>query len=138
MAIVCAHNATLTGTCGVGLAARFMADSGFHYGTQQLKGLQNYGGAKWRIAGFVNTVVCKEAYNILKEDCKIILQVPVRRNSNSGNPFFFCVYDTQAARGSRPRWVGKSRGAPKPQALIDWEATPPTPIDNSQHTWPWS
>jgi len=94
------------------------------------------GGAGWTCAAFVPTAACKEAYAILASRFKIVLQTPPRRNNNSGRSFVFVVYDTKPARGARPRWVGQRSGAPKPQALIEWEKAKPLPIDNSAHKWP--
>jgi len=97
-------------------------------------------GAGWLTAGFIPNAACKEAYAILAKRYKIVFQSPRRRNNNSDNQFIFVVYDTKPAssRGKRPSWVGKRSGAPKPQALIDWEATSVdhAAVDDSEHKWP--
>jgi hypothetical protein len=139
----------LSGTCGIGLLYAFSEyysykkscmpswytpqpkTSGLDYNTFS-------GGSGWNIAGFINTHVCKEAYEILRKKYKIVFQAPRRKNRNSDNSFFFVVYDSQRAKAQRPRWTGKSKGAPKPQALIDWETSSAIPIDNSQYKWPWN
>jgi hypothetical protein len=52
-------------------------------------------GVDFGIAAFIDNQVCRGAYEQLKEHYNIVYQSPVRVNANSGNLFFFCVYDTQ-------------------------------------------
>lgn len=144
------HN--LSGTCGVQLAYQFQdridayatmptLRPSWHRAPNPADGLDRVGlggGAGWLCAGFIRYGATKQAYEILAKRYKIVLQTPVRRNSNSGNDFIFVVYDTQPLKGPRPRWVGQRSGAPKPQALIEWEKAAPKPVDNSAHKWPWN
>lgn len=52
-------------------------------------------GAGFALAGFVNDEACRMAYHIMAKRFKLMFQSPVRVNSNTGNRFFFCVYDTR-------------------------------------------
>lgn len=115
-------NTTLGGTCGVGLFAQFQNQL-YPNSAYSLDKLAPRGGAGWQVAGFVNTHVCKEAYAILKKRYKIVMQSPKRQNYNSGNSFFFCVYDTR-----KPPWKGKKSGAPQPQLDLS---------TNDALAWPW-
>lgn len=119
--MISASQQTLSGTCGAGLLYNFR--HGYGYYDHNLETSDPPGGAGWLCAGFIRNNTCKEAYETLKKRYKIVLQTPVRRNSNSGNGFFFLVYDTK-----KPRWVGKSKGAPQPV----WDVS-----GNDQYSWPW-
>ncbi len=109
MSVIAGVNVTLYGTCGVGLIAGFSQPWDNRPDARNIETVVPYGGAGWQVAGFVNTDVCKEAYEILKKRYKIVMQTPTRRNSNSGNRFFCCIYDSK-----KPKWVGKKKGAPQP------------------------
>lgn len=90
MAVRAIHHANLFGTCGAGLVASFI-NTHSNYGVT----LDNVGAGGTGIfcAGFVGTNVCKEAYEELKGNYKIVYQSPKRRNNNSGRQFIFVVYD---------------------------------------------
>jgi len=137
---------TLHGTCGVGVFYAFSLQRDKPYRnlwgdlitpnkSEKIGNKRNPGGAGWLTAGFINTSVCKEAYEALASKYKIVFQSPKRTNTNSGHAFIFIVYDTKM-KPDRPRWVGKGKGAPKPQALIDWENAPANALDNSSFKWP--
>lgn len=81
---------TVPGTCGVGLFMGF-ANSPSYY-SQGPQAALNTGGIAYAIAGFVDTIACKEVYENIKEHHKIVFQSPVKRNRNSDNRFFFVVY----------------------------------------------
>jgi hypothetical protein len=146
MSVRCNHS-TLVGTCGVGLIYGFESEYGNAGAYDSWKRGNTYkatpvssnsGGAGWQLAGFVKTPICEAAYNELKQAKKIVFQSPVRTNSNSGRKFFTVMYDTKREK-TRPAWVGKRSGAPKPQALIDWEAAPThtfQPEVNNDYSWP--
>lgn len=59
-------------------------------------------GTGFAMSGFINTPVCKEAYQFLVSNYKLVYQSPVRVNENTDNKFFFIIYDTRspAAKGN--------------------------------------
>lgn len=78
----------LPGGCGVNNYAffdKYYADSDIHTVPS--------GAASLAVASFIDTVVCRKAYTILASRFKIAYQSSVRKNKNSGNDFFFVVYD---------------------------------------------
>lgn len=52
-------------------------------------------GTGYCVAAFIDTAVCRDAYNVVTKKYKVLFQSPVRRNLNSGRPFFFIIYDTR-------------------------------------------
>ena len=112
---------TLAGTCGVGLFHDF-SDYSWDYENYPLARAGAHGGCGWQIAGFINgDPNVKEAYHILKERYKIVMQSPIRRNSNSGHNFFFVLYDTKKQR--------KSKNNPTPEKY--------SLAGNKNYEWPW-
>jgi hypothetical protein len=107
---------TLSGTCGVGLFYEFYDNS--YRGRYEHS--RPYGGCGWNIAGFVNDTDSKEVYEDLKTKYKIVTQSPVRRNSNSGNNFFYVMYDCKKPRKSKKN----------PEANYDLSG-------NAKLKWPW-
>lgn len=97
---------TLNGTCGVGLFAGFY-DQGFHSPLTLPENVVGYGGAGWQVAGFIPNKACHEVYDKFKERFQIVMQSPTRHNRNSGNRFFFVVYDTKKPRKSKANPEGK-------------------------------
>lgn len=91
---IVASSAVPYGTCGLGLFYNFFKTDDLSWDTP-LKRKANQGGAGYAVAGFIDTPECKEAYEILAKRFKIVYQSEVRENSNSGNDFFFVVYDTK-------------------------------------------
>jgi len=88
---------TIDGTCGVGVFGGFIKEQGGVWGNGYLpEEVECSGGAGWQLAGFVPTPECKQIYQAFKKRFKIVYQSPVRENTNSHNPFFFCIYDVQA------------------------------------------
>ncbi len=79
---------TLVGTCGVGVLYNFAVGG---WGTPL--GEATDSGCGWYVAGFVDTDTCKQAYEELCEKYTLVYQSPVRLNINSGNDFFFCIFD---------------------------------------------
>ena len=80
---------SIVGSCGIGVI----------YGLESLFGrdlshLVPSGGAGWELVAFIENDKCSMAYKTLKKRWPIVYQSPVRRNINSGNNFFFCIYDT--------------------------------------------
>lgn len=54
-----------------------------------------FGHTGFFVAGFIEDDICKEAYKILSKKHKIVYQSPVRRNMNSGNMFYFVIFDSK-------------------------------------------
>ena len=52
-----------------------------------------YNGAGFIGSGFINNEVCKEMYEYLSASYKLVFQTPVRHNKNSGNWFFYAMWD---------------------------------------------
>lgn len=90
---------SVNSACGVGVFGSFhyysQSNSWYNY-SPSIQEVGNEGGAGWAVVGFVNTPLCKEAYRQLKQRFgRPVYQSPVRINNNSGNEFFFCVFDTK-------------------------------------------
>ena len=81
------NSITVPGTCGVGLFYTFTRE-GYGYTPEFVRPC---GGAGWEIAGFIDTIACREVYDGLKNRFKIIHQSPSRVNRNSNNKFFFVL-----------------------------------------------
>jgi len=46
-------------------------------------------------AGFVDTLICKQAYKLLSFKWPLVFQSEVRKNKRTGNKFFFAVFDVK-------------------------------------------
>jgi hypothetical protein len=95
--ILTGYSDSLSGACGIGLFADFEKvelRKNSWYKPTPLKDEKNHGGSGWAISGFIDNEDCREAYDTLKEKYGILYQSPVRMNANSGNEFFFCLYDS--------------------------------------------
>ena len=108
----------ITGSCGIGNIYDYTFKK---YGAVDRKSLDTinqdssyydpfdrHGGAGWQLASFAkdyydkdNTQVSKEAYEILCKTRRLIFQSPVRKNKNSGNMFFFCVFDRRKTKKAK-------------------------------------
>jgi hypothetical protein len=44
-------------------------------------------------SGFLNDDICKAVYEELAAKYKLVFQTPVRQNANSGNKFFYAMFD---------------------------------------------
>lgn len=91
--MIIAETGTVDSACGIGWIGYFV--NGHQSDDYPLIEIEPSGGAKFTVVGFINTNQCKEAYRILAERFKILYQSPVRVNENTGNRFFFVVYDTK-------------------------------------------
>ena len=81
----------ISGTCGLGVVYAFNTDWAEGINISQLK----QHGTGFFVAGFIQTKKCKEQYEHIAETYPIVYQSPVRRNRNSGNDFFFIVFDVR-------------------------------------------
>ena len=79
------------GACGLSLFYDFTYE-----GTWNNHSIKNIpgGAAGYSFAAFIPTAACRRAYEEFSERFPIVFQSEVRLNTNSGNQFFFCVYDT--------------------------------------------
>ena len=85
-----AELATVPGACGVGVYEGF----GIHYGVD-IATAPHEGGAGYVMAGFIyKDKLCDEAFEILNKRFKLVFKSRVRKNKNSGNKFYFAVFDT--------------------------------------------
>ena len=79
------------GACGLTLFYDFTYERTWNnHSIKEIPG----GAAGHAIAAFINTAACRRAYKEFAERFPIVFQSEVRQNTNSGNQFFFCVYDT--------------------------------------------
>lgn len=77
--------------CGVTVIGDFINFP--KYETQKLEIKNNWvSGTGFFISSFINTAICKEAYQTIQNNFEIVYQSPVKNNYNSGNKFFFIVY----------------------------------------------
>lgn len=81
---------TLDWGCGVKVIGNFR-QCGPHY--SQVSDVGSYtSGTGFFISSFIDSPVCREAYNQIKENFEITYQSPVTLNENSDNKFFFIIY----------------------------------------------
>lgn len=86
---------TISGACGVGVVHEFSEDAEY-YALEIIKGTG--GGAGWLSAGFVvGNAMCDEAFALLSAKYKLVYQTPPRINKNSGNVFYFAIFDCEGA-----------------------------------------
>lgn len=91
------HNTPLS-TCGVGYVSEF----------EDVEGKEDYrddytnilmgtmGGTGFLMAGFIyRNKVCTKAFRMLKKKYKLVYRSPIRLNKNSGNKFYFAVFDCE-------------------------------------------
>lgn len=85
---------SLVGGCGVTVFSDFSNED--HWGEKNMVVDdidKDEIGAGWGIACFIDEDACREAYNDIASKYNIIFQSPVRTNRNTGNPFFFIIFD---------------------------------------------
>lgn len=76
---------SVLGTCGLGVLY------GFKSTTTAIPFFSS--GTGFCVAGFTAHNRCEKTYNEIKKKYKIVYQSPVRINRNSGNKFFFIIFD---------------------------------------------
>lgn len=96
---------TVPGTCGVGYVSGFTYHnpreiaSDWWLGPTNRVESRNIGGSGWLMAGFINNTTSRDAYyRLCNRWGQPVFQSPVRRNVNSQNDFFFCIFDTVKKR----------------------------------------
>lgn len=83
---------TVNWTCGLGVIGNYSTLRPVYSHSNTLSTLDE-AGTGFYVAGFIDTVECKAMYDELIAKFPIVYQSPVRQNVNSGNDFFFCVFD---------------------------------------------
>lgn len=81
----------VSGTCGLGVVYAFNTDWAEAINLDHLK----QQGTGFFVAGFIPTKKCRKQYEAIAERFPIVYQSPVRRNRNSGNNFFFIIFDAR-------------------------------------------
>lgn len=85
---------TVAGACGVGVIHNFGTSN--YYSAEATS--RNPGGAGWLCAGFIyKNKMCDQMFKELNDKYKLVFQTPVRTNINSGNEFYFAVFDTEGS-----------------------------------------
>lgn len=94
------YNNSLTGTCGADIYHSFHLKPTLNSWNRStsLSSLNAHGGIDISCAGFIDTPDCKKAYEWLCKKYTLVYQSEVRRNTNSGHNFFFCVFDRKKAK----------------------------------------
>lgn len=83
---------TLPGGCGVEYARHF--DRNPWSESQAITEL-NGGGCGWLAAAFTYTPISQDAYLLMSKKYKLVFRTPDRVNTNSGNAFYFCIFDAR-------------------------------------------
>lgn len=94
MNIACESYA-LEGTCGVSLVHGFY--EAYDDWDDRVASDDIFGGIGHALAGFVDTPMCRNTYEEIKQAHTIVFQSPVKVNQNSGNRFFFIVFKRKDA-----------------------------------------
>lgn len=90
-----AENMSIESACGIGHVYGYsIGRTSWGWGLS-LDELKNDGGADWVLAAFTPNEVCEKTYKALCAKHRLVFQSPVRENKNSGNRFFFCIFDTE-------------------------------------------
>lgn len=66
------------------------------WGGDKIEEVSQDEGADLLIAAFIDESGQKEAYEALCKKFRLLYQSPVKRNRNSGNRLFLCVFDTSS------------------------------------------
>lgn len=102
--VLVAEEDTLPGSCGVGIIYEFeLEDEENIYDIFDDERFSSVGGAGWTTAGFIDNEDCKDVWRYLTKRFKVAYTTPIRTNTNSGNKFFFAVFDGQAYRAKTAR-----------------------------------
>jgi len=85
----------MSGMCGVNIHRSFQTGEPGLWSNEAPK----LGGANLACAAFIPSETCRLAYEELAKKFNIVYQSSVRTNRNSGNKFFFVVYDGKRRQG---------------------------------------
>lgn len=88
-----AYETTVCGACGVGVFYEFEYNSD-RWSGDPIENLRTRGGCGWTVAGFIKgDRLCDRMYKALSKRWKILYESPVKLNINSGNEFYFVVFE---------------------------------------------
>lgn len=88
------NTSTIAGSCGVGNVFDYTICPEGTYYRSDLEKIQTEGGCGWIFASFIeNDDVCQGVYKVMQRKWKLMYQSPVKLNINSGNKFFFCIFE---------------------------------------------
>lgn len=71
---------------------------------------KNRGGCGFSGTGFIPTKVSKDSYEYMCKTFRLVFQTPVRKNKNSGNMFFYAMFDdgpSEDIPSIKPNWPFK-------------------------------
>lgn len=89
---VYASHGTVHGACGVGVVWDF--SNALHNKWHRTVTEMTKGGCGWICAGFIEgDKVCDEAFLQMSNKFKLMYRTPTRKNINSGNEFYFAIFD---------------------------------------------
>ena len=86
------------GACGVSSLCGFGTTSIWHEEQHDTKDLpkETRAGCGWVVCGFIDKRPSKEMYDDMTSRYPMVYQSPVRKNKNSRNNFFFCIFDVRS------------------------------------------
>lgn len=92
MTIYVEHD-VVAGACGIGVVSEFDYDDDGRWSNDNLlKGTK--GGTGYLCAGFIkDDLICDEVFTQLSKKYKVVFVSECRKNVNSGNMFYFAVFD---------------------------------------------
>jgi hypothetical protein len=94
-----AYHSVIEGACGVGVVADFDEDADGWAGDSSTILSGTRGGTGLLCAGFIHKdEVCDKAFAQLSKKYKLLFKSTVRKNVNSGNKFYFAVFDCKGKR----------------------------------------
>ena len=92
---------TLPGACGVSCFFEFDTSDNWHSATKLSKEVP-MGGIGLVCAGFIeNNETCDKAFKQMSKRWKMVYRSPTRTNRNSGNRFYFAVFDAKKSEKSK-------------------------------------
>lgn len=99
---------TVSGACGLGCIEGFVDDYGVEVSALRPTRKRETpwsgdgcGGTGYTVAAFIDEPACNQIYRDIKKYHKIVFQSDVRLNNNSGNQFFFVIFDTNKETNGR-------------------------------------
>lgn len=86
---------SISGACGISHICDFTNNWGWGERKYFPSARQMEAGCAWALIGFIDTPTMYDVYQAACIKYKLVYQSPVRRNKNSGNDFFFCIFDAR-------------------------------------------
>jgi hypothetical protein len=88
--------------CGVNEIGSFRLNGKSDFGYVPIPSTLEKSGTGLMVAAFINNADNKAAYEKLMREHELVYQSPVKRNSNSGNRMFLCVFQWKNPRNRLP------------------------------------